>query len=657
MSNWASYLPLVLIVIAFWLLVLRPARNRQKEFMATQNALEPGARVMLASGIFGELVAVRDDEVDIRVASDVVLTVARQAVAKIIVPQEAPPADESRRPAEDHRLMAGPPARRNLPKPRRTLLLFLAAVVGMYGLLAVLGATASAKDDSVWKPRLGLDLQGGTRITLQAKATSGDVTPEKLRQARSIIDQRVNATGVTEGEVTTQGGNQVIIEIPGSDESDIVDQVGRTAQLRFRLVWASAQSAQKPADPAEVKKQDDAIAKVDWSKLTLDQIIKAETEGVESLPKEYIPGLNALNAQAKGFVCAKKNLPQEDRADRPLVTCDTKTGEVEVLSPTVIEGTDVKSASAVVPQGQVSWVVALQLKGEGKKTFDTVTEALYQQQQQGNEQGSRFAIVLDGEVLSAPTTNGHFTDGSSQISGNFTATSSKALANQLKYGALPLTFELNGSSFEGPTLAGTQLKAGLLAGAVGLVLVVVYLLLYYRGLGLVAIASLLVATARHVRAGAAARPRRRLHADAAWHRRPHRRHRHHRRLLHRVLRATARRGARRQVAAACGRERVDSRPDHDPGRRRGLDPGGAHPVHLRDRRGARLRLRARARDADRRARRVLLHQAAGLRARPHEVLRPRPPPLRARRGAPGHQRPQGHRDRPLHAGPPRDGRG
>jgi preprotein translocase subunit YajC len=94
MSNWASYLPLVLVVIAFWLLVLRPARNRQRDFMRTQNALEPGARVMLASGIFGELVAVRDDDVDIRVASDVVLTVARQAVAKIIVPQDAPAADE-----------------------------------------------------------------------------------------------------------------------------------------------------------------------------------------------------------------------------------------------------------------------------------------------------------------------------------------------------------------------------------------------------------------------------------------------------------------------------------------------------------------------------------------------------------------------------------
>jgi preprotein translocase subunit YajC len=95
MSNWASYLPLILIVVAFWFLVLRPARNRQKEFMATQNALTPSTRVMLASGIFGELVAVRGDEVDIRVAPDVVLTVARQAVAKIIGPQDAPPADDS----------------------------------------------------------------------------------------------------------------------------------------------------------------------------------------------------------------------------------------------------------------------------------------------------------------------------------------------------------------------------------------------------------------------------------------------------------------------------------------------------------------------------------------------------------------------------------
>ena len=94
MSNWVQYLPLVLVVIAFWLLVLRPARNRQKEFMATQNALTAGSRVMLASGIFGELVSVRDDEVELRISPDVVVTVARQAVAKVVVPQDAPPASD-----------------------------------------------------------------------------------------------------------------------------------------------------------------------------------------------------------------------------------------------------------------------------------------------------------------------------------------------------------------------------------------------------------------------------------------------------------------------------------------------------------------------------------------------------------------------------------
>ena len=119
----------------------------------------------------------------------------------------------------------------------------------MYGLVALLERHRLAKDDSVWKPKLGLDLEGGTRITLQAKATDGQGHPDKLRQARTIIDQRVNATGVTEAEVTTQGGNQVIIEIPGEDESDIVDQVGSTAQLRFRLVWASTERRAEAGRP------------------------------------------------------------------------------------------------------------------------------------------------------------------------------------------------------------------------------------------------------------------------------------------------------------------------------------------------------------------------------------------------------------------------
>lgn len=379
----------------------------------------------------------------------------------------------------------------NLPKPRRTLLLFLAAIVALYGLVALLDLNTKKGENSAWQPKLGLDLQGGTRITFEAKAEGGDVTADKLSQARNIIDQRVNGTGVTEAEVTTQGGNQIIVEIPGQQKANIVDQVGKTAQLRFRLLWGTGQSAAAVADTAADQK---IIDDLDWSKLSLDQQILAETEGVASLPEEYQPGVASLQKVMAGFVCEDE--PKvTDVANKPLVTCDPKTGEVMILSPAVIEGTEVKSADAVIPQQQVQWVVSLALKGEGKKAFDTITEQLFQQEQTGNEQTSRFAIVLDGAVISAPTTNGHFTDGTSQISGNFTAASAKDLANQLKYGALPLTFGVNGVSEEGPTLAGSQLNAGLIAGLVGMVLVVVFLLLYYRGLGLVAVGSLFISAA------------------------------------------------------------------------------------------------------------------------------------------------------------------
>ena len=386
--------------------------------------------------------------------------------------------------------MAAPKARSaNLPRPKRTLVLFLAAIIAMYGLVALLDLNSKKGDESVWKPKLGLDLQGGTRITFQAKADTGKVTPDKLSQARDIIDQRVNGTGVTEAEVTTQGGNQIIVEIPGQQRADIVDQVGKTAQLRFRLLWGSGQSATQVTDTAADQK---VVDDLDWTKLSLDQLIKAETDGVASLPEEFQPGVAALQKVMAGFVCTPGKIQVDDVANKPLVTCDPKTGEVQMLSPTVIEGTQVKSADALIPQQQVQWVVALALKGEGKRAFDKITEQLFAQTQAGNDQASRFAIVLDGEVISAPTTNGHFTDGTSQISGNFTATTSKDLANQLKYGALPLTFGLNGVSEEGPSLAGSQLNAGLIAGLVGMILVVFYLLFYYRGLGLVAVGSLMI---------------------------------------------------------------------------------------------------------------------------------------------------------------------
>jgi len=300
---------------------------------------------------------------------------------------------------------------------------------------------------------------------------------------------------VSEAEVSTQGGNQVVIEIPGQRKGNIVDEVGRTAQLRFRLLWGSGQSATQAPDRKAVAAAARTVSAADWSKLSLDQLIAAETQGLDSLPKDYASAAEALQTELAGFRCTKDDLAVDDVPDEPIVSCDPSTGETMILSPTVIEGTQVKSADAVVPQGSVEWVVAIELRKAGTEAFDAITDALFQQEQAGNQAASRFAIVLDGEVLSAPTTNGHFTNGSSQISGGFTQSTSQSLANQLKYGALPLTFEVNGVSVEGPSLAGSQLQAGIVAGAIGLVLVMAYLLLYYRALGLVAIGSLLVAGA------------------------------------------------------------------------------------------------------------------------------------------------------------------
>jgi preprotein translocase subunit SecD len=374
----------------------------------------------------------------------------------------------------------------NRARPKRALIVFLAVIVALYGLVALIGVTGSKSDDNPWHPKLGLDLEGGTRITFEAKSDKGNVDPDKLEQARNIIDQRVNASGVAEAEVTTQGGDQIIVEIPGEKRANIVDQVGKTAQLRFRLLWAG--NLPSATAPADVSAQQAEIDKVDWSKLTLDQMIAAETQGLETLPADVQPAIKALQAEAAGFVCDPNGVDVNDVAGKPLVTCDTSTGAVQILSPTVVPGSDIASAEPQYDSQRAQWTIEVKLKGDSKGAFKAVTTELSKAQNQ-------FAIVLDGETISTLASQAAITNGVSSITGGFTATTAKELSNQLKFGALPLTFSVNGSEEIGPSLAGTQLKAGLIAGLIGLLLVVIYCLLYYRGLGLVIIGSLLVASA------------------------------------------------------------------------------------------------------------------------------------------------------------------
>ncbi len=409
------------------------------------------------------------------------------------------------------------------PRPGRTLLIFFISIGVLYG-LAALGGT--------WKPRLGLDLEGGTRITLSANEQGNEITPTKLKQAASIVDRRVNGSGVSEAEVSTQGSRNIIVEIPGRNASNLVDAVKRTAQLRFRLVAGSPQpgtaQAQAPsgspspspsgkaspsakvtpkagkssasakprpapfaADTATTPKPSPSPAAPSPSAAPQDSSQGTTTPQGAPIDDPVAWAQNPGNewlAKFAAYTCPDTKegaaAPVNDQPDQPLITCDDK-GQKFLLSVAAIEGTSLKSASYGTPPQGVGWAVNLGLKGDARKTFGDISTKL-------NASGGTFAIVLDGQVISYAGFNEPILDGNAQITGDFKESEARSLANSLKYGALPLKFDSTVETV-GPSLAGNQLAAGILAGIIGLLIVMLYCLFYYRGLGLVVIASLLIA--------------------------------------------------------------------------------------------------------------------------------------------------------------------
>jgi len=421
---------------------------------------------------------------------------------------------------------------RKTARPGRTLAIFFLVLVCAYALVAVGGK---------WKPELGLDLQGGTRIMMIAK---GHPTSDAMNEARNIIDQRVNGSGVTSAKVTTQGGNQIVVEIPGKSRDDLVNEVSQTAQLRFRLVACQntcassttgttsgatsstptpsgtasggaskgAQRAGLGFDHKAVKTAKKKTAKKKHKNATAtasptaaatpapsaaatpststspdqkgDVSVDQAVSFMNNPPADEVSKFDAYKCPAKG---AAPNV--NDDPSQPLVTCDDQ-GQKYLLSPAIIEGTQVSGASSGIPQGGVGYIVTLDFHSAGRSAFADATGAIA-----GTNQ--LFAIVLDGQVVSAATADSRI-NGSAQISGNFTQETAAALANNLKFGALPVAFDKqNGISHTtvGPSLAGNQLSAGLWAGGIGLLLVMIYCLFYYRGLGLVVVGSLIIAGA------------------------------------------------------------------------------------------------------------------------------------------------------------------
>jgi preprotein translocase subunit SecD len=310
------------------------------------------------------------------------------------------------------------------------------------------------------KPRLGLDLQGGTSVILQPRLSGGGkVTDSAINEAVDIIRQRVNGLGVTEADVQTQGHN-IVVSVPGATSQQAVELIASTAQMRFRPVLAVA--AGTPGTPAP------STGSVKVSSALLKKF-------------EALDCSVAKNRQGGG----------DEPADQPIVACDRDGTSKYVLAATAVEGTTISNAQAGIPQGTNEWIVSLNFDHQGTAKFRDVTTKLLSEQQPQNQ----FAIVLDNVVVSAPVVEQPITNGRAQITGNFTQATAQDLANVLRYGALPLTFDRGEVNTISASVGADQLHKGIEAGLIGLGLVVVYTLLFYRALGLVSILSLATAGA------------------------------------------------------------------------------------------------------------------------------------------------------------------
>ena len=350
--------------------------------------------------------------------------------------------------------------------PGRTLIIFFAGVAILFGLVAIGGT---------WKPALGLDLQGGQRITLRAK--DNNVKTEAMAEAAKIINQRVNGSGVSEASVSTQGNTNIVVSIPGESNQKLVDIVQRQARLGFRLIACSS-SVPGACGGAAAPKPDK----------TTTGIVHDGLAWRAAPPQAWIDKFNAAT-------CPPATEPDEnaDAPTNPMVACSTpvkgQAPEKYLLSPAVLEGKELSSATAQQGgQNSIAWEVGLKFKSDGAKKFAQISKSLFTN---GREQ---FAMVLDGSVLSAPRMDNPSLSKQASITGSFSHAEAMSLATSLKFGALPVAFESDPKNETiGPSLAGNQLDAGIWAGIVGLLLVMLYCLLYYRGLGFVVIASLLAA--------------------------------------------------------------------------------------------------------------------------------------------------------------------
>jgi preprotein translocase subunit SecD len=379
----------------------------------------------------------------------------------------------------------------NTVKSARKSLIWLLVII--FGLAGLIGFGSTTDENASFTPKLALDLQGGTQVILSPLLLDGQaVTSEQLDQAVSIIRQRVDASGVSESQVTTQGDTNIIVSIPGIPDENTLALIKASAKLEFRPVLVTSagtpsaaidgaegsepDATETPAPEQSPAPEGSTVAPIDGSDLNwITPQIQKEFDELDCASSFREPG-------------------QIDDPTVPLVTCDVNGLSKFILGPVEVDGANIADASNGTVTSSTgastnTWAVNLEFDEVGTAGFSKVTQRLFPLELPRNQ----FAITLDGYVITAPTTQAVITNGSAQITGSFDRDSSKVLADQLKYGSLPIGFEVQSQENISATLGQDQLTSGLLAGLIGLILVVIYSAFQYRGLAIVTVGSLLVA--------------------------------------------------------------------------------------------------------------------------------------------------------------------
>ena len=446
------------------------------------------------------------------------------------------------------------PPSSNASRPGRALAVLAALIVVL--LLAILGSDIASPGSwsKNFRVHLGLDLTSGTTVELRAVKPGGRApTATDMQQAIQIMENRVNASGTTEAQVQQQGSDIINVSVPGQSAQQVVNLVSQTAELQFRQVLlaapnSAAAAAPAPASPTPVPSVSPSAAP-SASATPSASAQAAGSAGRSGGPQELARRARALPAASPSPSASGAASPAASATPSPAPTSATTTwqqaqGDPSLLSAPVkaqfnklncadkdwkqavgytneqwnvrgiqtvscgligstmykfaldkayVVGKDIASASATPSTTSTSWDVNLNFKGTGTKLFGDLTTKMYDKYTGSQAPPNWLGVVLDGVVVSAPYVQTPTTNGQTLISGSFSQTDATNLANQLSYGALPLTFAQESVQSVSPQLGRDQLDAGLIAAALGLLLVVIYLLLYYRGLAVVAVCSLVIA--------------------------------------------------------------------------------------------------------------------------------------------------------------------